>query len=74
MHLLGSEQSLGSIEKRVSLLSLCGLVLMEGINRAKPPPQDMRGLDIFLRNRDSCHFVKIKTKSHLIMMPLVLCS
>lgn len=57
-----------------SLLSLCGPALMEGINRAQPPPQDMRGLDVFLSNSDSCHFVKIKTKSHLIMMPLVLCS
>lgn len=71
MHLLGSENSPGSTEKRVSLLGLCGPGLMEGIYEAKPPQQDMRGLGIVLSNSASCHFIKIKTKCHLIIMPLV---
>lgn len=74
MNLLGSEKSLGSREQRVSLLSLRGPQLMEGINRAMPPPQDVRGLGMFLSNSDSAILLKSKQKSHLITTPLVLCS
>ena len=70
MHPLGSENSPGPTEERVSL-HLRGPTLMEGIYGAKPPQQDMRGLGVFFGNSAPCHLIKIKTKYHLIIMPSV---
>lgn len=73
MNPLGSEKFLVSREQRASLLSLCGPSLWKALVEPCCPTGYERPGHV-LRQLGFCHLVKIKTKSHLIMTPLVLCS